>query len=396
MNKLLKSKKPGSALLLALFAIVVLSLMGTGLLRLGLQGRIVAIRTSDEIEARCAADAGLTKALYQMNEKLEVKPWSDTVLPEATGEILANCDATFSYTVTGDAGNGYTVKSIGNSGQSQEKTIATFSLQGPFEFAIFVEDKLQLKASATVDWYNYDEDDLRLQIGTNSIVSDKIDIKNGSSINGDVVVGVNGNPDVVIKDNGAIITGDTYALTMRNKLDPVTVPQWLRDMASGDDIDESGTITASGKYEEIDLGEREVLIISGQITLYITDEIELGNSAELQIGPDSSLILYLGGDFEAKNGASINNRTADAKKLKIYGLDDCHNMTFKNSSNFYGAIYAPNANVQFDNSAAAYGAVVAQNFEQKNSASFYYDASLRDVTINDEMLRFVVKNWKDE
>ena len=80
----------------------------------------------------------------------------------------------------------------------------------------------------------------------------------------------------------------------------------------------------------------------------------------------------------------------------MYGLGTCNKMDFKNSSEFYGVIYAPSTKVEFDNSAGGYGAVVAEEFEQKNSATFYYDASLRDVTVNDDMVRFVVKNWKDQ
>jgi hypothetical protein len=48
------------------------------------------------------------------------------------------------------------------------------------------------------------------------------------------------------------------------------------------------------------------------------------------------------------------------------------------------------------NSGTAYGAVVAKSFEQKNSANFYYDALLRDVTTSDEVVRFVVKGWTEQ
>jgi hypothetical protein len=71
-------------------------------------------------------------------------------------------------------------------------------------------------------------------------------------------------------------------------------------------------------------------------------------------------------------------------------------MIFKNSSDFYGVIYAPNASVVMDNSAKLYGAVVAKSFEQKNSGTLSYDASLRDAGVNDEAVRFVVTNWHEQ
>jgi choice-of-anchor A domain-containing protein len=101
----------------------------------------------------------------------------------------------------------------------------------------------------------------------------------------------------------------------------------------------------------------------------------------------------LGGDLEGKNSSTINNLTQDAKKLQIYGLDGCENMQFKNSSDFYGVIYAPNADVLMNNSANLNGSVVAKSFEQMNSATFNYDASLRDAGLNDEAVRFVVARW---
>jgi len=45
-NKLLQSKKTGSALALVLLVVVILSAMGAGLLSLGLHGRMLGVRAS--------------------------------------------------------------------------------------------------------------------------------------------------------------------------------------------------------------------------------------------------------------------------------------------------------------------------------------------------------------
>ena len=70
-------------------------------------------------------------------------------------------------------------------------------------------------------------------------------------------------------------------------------------------------------------------------------------------------------------------------------------MQFKNSSDLYGTIYAPNADVIMNNSAKVYGAVVAESFDMKNSGVFMYDASLRDVSTSDELVRFTISNWQE-
>jgi hypothetical protein len=396
VKKLLRSKRPGSAVALVVVAVMILLVMGVGLLNLGMSGRIYSSRIADGITARCAADAGLTKALVEMNEKLKVKPWDDSSLPEATNQILPYCDAFYSYTVTGNPGDGYTVQSVGVSGSVERTITCVLKPQGPFEFAVFGEDGAELKNSAIVDWFNFSADDEILKVGTNSVASGAFSLKNSSIVNGDVVVGVGGNPDNVIDDFGSTITGETRALREANVLPAITVPDWLESLPSSGTIQNDSTITNSAKYSSINLKNNKILIIDGDITLYVTDEIILGNSAEIQINSDASLILYLGGNFEGKNSSAVNNLTQDAKKLQIYCLDSCENMQFKNSVDFYGAIYAPNTEIVMDNSANLYGAVEAKTFEQKNSGTFNYDASLREANVNDEAVRFVVTNWHEQ
>jgi hypothetical protein len=396
MKKLLRSKRRGSAVALALVAVLILLVMGVSLLGLGMSGRIYSTRTARDIAARCAADSGLTMALFEMNEKLKVKPWDDSSLPEATNESLPYCDAVFSYTIAGNPSDGYTVESIGTSGNAQRKVTCVLKPQGPFEFAVFGDDGAELKNSALVDWYNYGVGDEILKVGTNSTSSGAFIFRNSSTINGDVVVGAGGNPDVVIDDSGATITGETRALREANVLPQITVPAWLASLPSSGTIQNDATITNSGRYDSIDLKNNKILLIDGDIDLYVTGEIVLGNSAQMQINNDASLILYLGGNFEGKNSSTINNLTHEAKRLQIYCLDGCENMVFKNSSDFYGAIYAPNAEVIMDNSADLYGAVVARSFEQRNSGTFNYDVSLRQASVNDQAVRFVITNWHEQ
>lgn len=390
-------QKRGSALALIVSVLVILLVMGNGLVNLALQSQLAAARMVSEIGARSAADAGLTKALFEMNEILKVKPWDDSELPEATGQMLLNCDGTLSYTIT-NGGDVYTIESTGYFGRMEKTVSSILRLRGPFEHAIFTDGSIDLQAGTTVDWYNYDVDDENLQIGTNNIEPSSISLKSSTVINGDVVVGVGGDPDVVIDGQWATITGRTYAAKQNHKLPATTVPEWLVSLPSGGTIKDDTEIGSSGKYDEIDLKTNREIKIVGGVTLYVVGDVILRNSAQIVIGnsDNASLIMYIGGDLEAKNGSTFNNGTQDPKRLKIYGLNSCNNLRFKNSTDFYGAIYAPNADVIFDNSAEAFGSVVSRSFEQKNSATFHYDASLRDVSENDEFVCFAVSRWQEQ
>lgn len=114
----LNTKKYGMALPLVMCTIVILLILGVGLLSLGFQARLQAIRTTCEIAARCAADAGLTKALYEMNKKLETKPWNESSLPVSALISLPYSDTSYTYTVNKSGGD-YSVTATGFYGRAK-------------------------------------------------------------------------------------------------------------------------------------------------------------------------------------------------------------------------------------------------------------------------------------
>ena len=398
-NMSLKSQKNGFAIATVLCAIVLLFITGIGLSSLGLQRRMLAVRTCSEISARCAADAGLTKALLEMNQKLNVKPWDDSGLPQVTNEPLPCCEAVLSYQVTGNRQSGYGIVSTGKYGRVTKQVHCNLALQGPFDTAIFGRTLISLKAGTTIDSYNCNSQDDCLKIGTNSTLDSAVFARNGVNIEGDVFVGPDGDPDIVINSrHEAVITGQTYALDEEFKTPPVTVPKYLQNLPSIGTITNSITLYGPTRCEEIALSNNQTLTIDGPVDLYCNGNCTLDVLSCLLIvdantNPDTYLNLYLNGDFMAKNSSSINNLTKDPRKLKIYGLDNCMSIDFLIESTFYGAIYAPSAEVMLRKSVEVYGAVIADKFTQQVSANFHYDASLKEGCVTDEMVSFVTKQW---
>jgi hypothetical protein len=349
--------------------------------------------------ARCAADSGITQALYEMNKKIKVLPWNNSSLPELIDEILPDTDATYSYAVTGDLTGGHFAKSIGIYGLEEKNIRCTFPLQGIFEYALFGHQSVQLKNGGTIIPYNYDSDNENyLQVGTNSTLAGSLVLKSAAIVNGDAVIGVSGDPSAVIDDVSGGIKGNTFIMPKEHELPQITVPEWLAALPSSGTIKNNKTISSSSKYDKIDLGISKVITIKGQVNLYIVGDIILNNAAELRItdANDVSLNLFVGGNIEVKNGGVINNLSEDATKLKIYGLDSCQNIVLKNGSDFYGAMYTPNADVVMMNSGDMYGSVIAKSVDQRNSSTFHYDVSLREVSIEDIGVRFVIKQWREE
>jgi len=253
---------------------------------------------------------------------------------------------------------------------------------GLFDFALFGRESLMLHNGVTVDAYNLDAGDDPLQVGTNGTDPGNITLKSSATIEGDVLVGAGGDPDEVIELNsGADITGEESAMDEEWVPPLVEVPDALNDSSSLGSINNTSTITTSGKYDSINLGNSETLRIEGNVELYIVGDIDLGNSAAIEIAPGAQLTLFLGGDLDICNSAQLNNLTEDASKLIILALDTCEDIIFKNGGIVYASIYAPDADVEFKNSVELHGSVVADNFYQHNSADFHYDVNLRDVNI---------------
>ncbi|NQT00808.1 MAG: hypothetical protein HQ580_02165 [Planctomycetes bacterium] len=405
MNRFLQSKKRGSAIVLAALVVIILLAMGTGLLRLGLHSRTFSLRTTSDIKARCAADTGLTMALYQMNEKLQV-PWSYSSLPIAEETRLLYCDASYSYSVTGDLVGGYIIESVGKAGNAERTVYATIELEGLFENAILTKKNMILKPDTVIDGYNSQDPfdtDFKANIGTQSTADSSIILNSSVIVEGDVIVGLGGDPGTVIKDLGAT-TGDQFGGTEYDPL-PLITPPALPYM--GVDITATGeTVTIgpadSGQYGNITVAKSEVLgvleIGGGDVVLYISGNIELGESCEIVVMDDSSLTLYIDGDIHCRTNSAVNNLIPpeDPMKFQVFGTaESTQYFDIKAKTTWSATIYAPNANVDLYANGDFYGSVVADNFELKAGGNYHYDEALREVEVDDEGVRFVVKRWHE-
>jgi len=406
MKKLLKSKRRGSAIPLAVVAIIILLAMGVGLLSLGFNGRIYSIRTSSDIMARCAADAGLTMALFEMNEKLKVKPYNEGTLPHTIDVKLPYADQVCSYRVTGNLGSGYVITSLGESGQARRAVRATIGLQSPFNDAILVKENLTLKSGTVVEGYNSDdltETDIELSIGSQSSANDSITLNNGVTVNGDVFVPPGADLDTAIKDLGATIKGDKRTGEVIT-LPKVTAPA-LDDMAT--DISAKAEIKIirpkdNGIYTSIDLASKGpklgVLEISGgDVVLHVTGDIHLGQDCEIVVKDDATLKIYSDGDIVCDNGSSINTEAPPeaAATLQLFATGTgTQSFDVKAKNEWTGTIYAPDADVVLYAGGDVYGSIVAHDFDFKAGGKFRYDKALQKKnTVNDDAVVFVVTRW---
>ena len=400
-----RRQRKGATLPLVMIAVVILLVLGTGLLALDFHVRSWAARTAAEITSRVGADAGLEKAIYMMNQKLVIKPWNDSVLPMAVGETLPSSDAVFTYKVVKDNNGDYVITSVGASGQFSKVVSAVLELEGIFDHAILSKDKVLLMPNTTVTGYNSadpNDTDIDVTIGTISTLDNSISIGPGTVVNGDVFVGIGGDPDTVIAAGGTI-TGITYPLPVKPKFPSVTVPP-LSDMGTGI-LTDGATLALdpadSGQYSDIAvLGgiDGRVVVDGGTVVLHVTGDILLGNDCEILVKPDATLILYVDGSIVTNNGSSISYEGSpqQPKHLQIYATSDLpQSFDIKAKGTWSGVIYAPNVDITVFAKGDVYGSLVANSVDFKSGGTIYYDKALKKLSVEDIGIYFIVKRWTE-
>jgi hypothetical protein len=224
-------------------------------------------------------------------------------------------------------------------------------------------------------------------------------------VDGDVFVGVGGNPQTGIGAGGTI-TGSKYALDAAPDFPTITAPSLP---AMGTALSATGqTITlgpaGSGTYTGISLvpgggGLPGVLEIQGgHVVLYITGNIDLGNSCEVVVRPGSSLTLYVDGNISADNSVGLNNQAGNVRDFQLYATGTGQQVfNLKAKSSIFGTVYAPNVDITLYPSVEMRGAIIGRSVTFKSGSVFYFDEALRDnVSAFDAGARFIVRRWREE
>jgi hypothetical protein len=403
-------RQNGSVLVLAIFVVLVSLVIGTGLLTMGTQVRLFALDRIQDTMARSAADAGLEYAVQQINNAVTDKTWSSAVLPSVEDVPLFDSDSTYSVVTQYHPANGYTILSTGTNRNRTRIVTASLRLKGLFDMAVQCRNNVVLKNGTRIDAIdssislNPEDTNEKAMVGTNSIEAGSIVLNNNVIVDGDVVVGVGGDVMTVIKDLGGVAS-DRYSLSAELEFPPVSAPalvgpdtgiQIAKDEMT---IGAGGDFPAVGRFSEMKLKNGTVLRVIDNCTLYITGDIEMGQSSEIIIdsAANASLTIYLNGSWVSGNDAGVTNTTSSASAFQLYGLGETGQIIdIKAKGDLFGSIYAPNAILTVFSGGDLYGAFVADSFELKNPARFFYDTVLQDITVNEEGARYIINRWNEQ
>jgi hypothetical protein len=285
-------------------------------------------------------------------------------------------------------------------------------LKGLFENAIQCRDNIILKAGTVVDTIDSSismdpaDCDEKAIIGTNSTDPDSVILNMDVVVDGDVVVGVGGDTNTVIKDLGAT-TDSRYSMSTSVEFPPVSPPSifgpdtsiFINTIGTEKTIGPGGDYPATGRFSDISIKKGTTLRVIGDCTLYVTGDVGMGQDSEilLDASTNAKLTIYLDGDWDSDNGSGINNETSKPSTFALYGTGPVGQaIDIKAKGEFYGVIYAPDADLTMYSGGNIYGSFITNNFELKNPAEFLYDASLRTITVDQEGARFVINRWNEQ
>ncbi len=397
MKGRMRSRRRGATLVLITTIGAIVSILGLAMIHLGYHARMLATRNVQSVTARCAADAGMADAIFQMQQKLvDELNWDDSTLPTASNVALAGANSEYSYSISGTWSTGYLIDATGTSGPTTRTTHTTV-LVGSYWKGIGVEEHVEVQLGATLGVVG-PYANLGMEVRSNSTSANEMVFKAFVTVPGDVVCGPGSDPNVVIDTkNTTVIEGECYAATETLLFPDVEAPVGL-PAKPAIDLGTNGmkVLTGgsdSGMYPFINLGQGAQLQITGAVTLYVIGPMILNQASEVVIADSGSLTVYLATSLEDKNSVGFSNQTYDATKLNIYGLPTCTDIDLKAMSRLDAAVYAPDACVDLYNSGDFYGAVTAHDLYVKNSGNFYFDTRLMHVNIDDPAAVFVIGRW---
>lgn len=402
----------GFILIASYLVITVLVILGAAFVSRSLSEMRIAERAKDSVQAFYLAEAGVDQAVWELNSAGGTwSGWNTSGNPYTSGtRTLITGD--FSVSVTDPTGNNPVIQAIGYAGGISAPNVSTRTVRAKlqrgssplFTHALFSENEIELFGSATVDSYNsasgpYGPLNRRSNgdIGTNGTTTAAIDLTGSVIINGDVSTGTGG----TVKKTGSIIVNGNETHDNNVNLSSVTVSSDLTGLASSGDLELSGsssrTLSAGDyKFSEIDLSGSSTLTLEGPIRIYITGEDSIKSTGSSRITSTGQIEIYVDGDVNI-SGSGILNQSGTPSNFILYGTPTSDEIKWSGSSSLYGAVYAPQAEIDISGSAVIYGSMVGETVELFGSAVFHYDEALQNTGPSSETgSSYVLLNWQEQ
>jgi hypothetical protein len=246
-----------------------------------------------------------------------------------------------------------------------------------FSPGVAVKDKVDWGGSQTqIDSYHSSEGAYnpaspgqKAVVSVNATGNNKIDLWGGTKLYGDAYIGPGGNPDRgITTSGGSIITGTRgvleEAVSIPNLSNPTGSP-FSGSPENGYTLDshEVMTISSNRYFKKLVLWDYAKVRISGHVTILLKSSLTVGDYAQIEVLPNSSLRLYIKGTVGIWWWAKLNESTMDPSNLRIYVTGNNKNMEIGDHAVAYAVVQNPKAKVCVSKSAQLFGKIKAERVD---------------------------------
>jgi hypothetical protein len=370
------NRERGAALIYSVLAVMVVSILAVGFMQLTLAVTRRLNSTSDTVQALNLAEAGLAEAYTGLAVAKTGNVGSidapavfggGLVWVEATEHSsgLVELESTAMYG-TGRATLGLVCEPVARSVSS---------------LGFFTLEDLRLNPDVRLDSYDSSQgpyaDQVNTPLNNQGIVGSNgdVSIASGIQIFGDVIFGPTGEIDIA---SGSVVTGGTSARPELESLPPVEVP----DIPLAKPVRYSSGVPmvvppGEAGYEVLEIGKNSKLVLKGPLQI-VVGELILRLGAEMVFDTtDGPVELFVTSSLDFNTSSVVSTTTqVTADSIIMVAAPEGKTVSFGAKSQFYGFIYAPEAEVHISAQYELYGGLACKELQLAAQGRMHYDTGL--------------------
>jgi Tfp pilus assembly protein PilX len=250
-------------------------------------------------------------------------------------------------------------------------TTTTSVVTDPFGHAAHAKGGVSLNGNASTDSYNSDNGAYNVggnrfqrgHVSSDSTAGNTINLTAGSTVNGDAYAGPGANVAASI-NNGGTITGVQSTESTTWSLPLSAIPTGVTNLGnlslSGNPKGDCSYSLSEGTYwfSSVSVTGNAKLCVNGAVKIYVTGSIDVGgNGIATANNKPPNLLLY----------GTVNPTDATKK---------CTSVNIHGNGNFYGAVYAPDADISVVGNGGVYGSLTGKSVSINGNGGLHYDEAL--------------------
>ncbi|MBN1829132.1 MAG: hypothetical protein JW884_08300, partial [Deltaproteobacteria bacterium] len=136
------------------------------------------------------------------------------------------------------------------------------------------------------------------------------------------------------------------------------------------------------------------VIVSGDVVLKVANKFWMTGTSEILVTPGSSLTVYVEGNIDL-SGSGIVNTSSIPANVQIYGGANTTDCDITGSVEFFGVVFAPNAQVRLTGTTDIYGSIVGRTVSMTGGGTLHYDEALANLGGSGSSGSITIVSWRE-